>query len=74
MSKELANEILEEVKKFEYDRYKLVVDVTIGEYTGQGVRISSRAIWDTSTDSYASSTYRHGNVFVTAIVFGCYYE
>ncbi|KAG4095924.1 hypothetical protein H8356DRAFT_1684689 [Neocallimastix lanati (nom. inval.)] len=74
MSKELANEILEEVKKFEYDRYKLVVDVTIGEYTGQGVRISSRAIWDTSTDSYASSTYRHGNVFVSAIVFGCYYE
>ncbi|ORX87510.1 hypothetical protein BCR32DRAFT_264274 [Anaeromyces robustus] len=74
MSKELANEILEEVKKFEYDRYKFVVDVTIGEYTGQGVRVSSRAIWDTSTDSYASSTYRHGNVFVTAIVFGCYYE
>ncbi|ORX43756.1 hypothetical protein BCR36DRAFT_415356 [Piromyces finnis] len=74
MSKELSNEILEEVKKFEYDRYKLVVDVTIGEYTGQGVRISSRAIWDTSTDSYASSTYRYGNVFVTAIVFGCYYE
>jgi len=74
MSKQMANEILEEVKKFEYDRYKLVVDVTIGEYTGQGVRVSSRAIWDTSTDSYASSSYRHGNVFVTAIVFACYYE
>ena len=42
-----------------YDRYKIVVDVTIGEVKGQGVRCASRCLWDTETDSYATGTFKN---------------
>ncbi|KAI8921151.1 Tctex-1 family-domain-containing protein [Powellomyces hirtus] len=70
----LSNEILASVKKLEYDRYKYVVDVTIGEFKGQGIRVASRAIWDTTTDSHASASFKNATLFAVAMVFGCYYE
>ncbi|KAJ1558116.1 hypothetical protein HK096_003468 [Nowakowskiella sp. JEL0078] len=70
LTKTLANDILASVKKFEYDRYKFVVEVVMGEFKGQGIRVSSRALWDTSTDSYASVSYKNATLFAVAIVFG----
>ncbi|KAI9090046.1 Tctex-1 family-domain-containing protein [Phlyctochytrium arcticum] len=70
----ISNEILAAVKKFEYERYKIVVDVTIGEFKGQGIRVASRALWDTTTDSYASASFKNASLFAVAIVFGCYLE
>ncbi|KAJ3195391.1 Tctex1 domain-containing protein 3 [Irineochytrium annulatum] len=74
ISMKLANEILAAIKKLEYDRYKFVVDITIGEFKGQGIRVASRCLWDTSTDSFASASFRNGTLFAVAIVFACYYE
>jgi tctex1 domain-containing protein 2 len=34
-------------------RYKLVVQVTVGQMKDQGVRVASRCLWDTATDNYA---------------------
>ncbi|KND01849.1 uncharacterized protein SPPG_03639 [Spizellomyces punctatus DAOM BR117] len=70
----ISNEILAAVKKLDYERYKFVVDVTIGEFKGQGIRVASRALWDTTTDSYASVSFKNATLFAVAIVFGCYYE
>ncbi|KAJ3413594.1 Tctex1 domain-containing protein 3 [Chytridiales sp. JEL 0842] len=70
----IANEMLASVKKLEFDRYKIVVDVSIGEFKGQGIRSASRALWDTSTDSYASTSYRNATLFAVATVFGLYFE
>ena len=42
LSKELCTEIKEKVKEIGAPRHKLVVQVTIGEVQGQGVRIASR--------------------------------
>jgi len=39
--------IKERVKNLGYERYKLVVQVTVGEKTGQGIRLASRCLWDT---------------------------
>ncbi|KAJ3052041.1 hypothetical protein HK097_006953 [Rhizophlyctis rosea] len=74
LSKHISNEILAAVKKLDFDRYKLVVEVTIGEFKGQGIRVASRAVWDTATDSYASAHFKNATLFAVAIVFGCYYE
>jgi hypothetical protein len=96
LTRVLADEILAVVKGkwgealirvgFEIERYKYVVDVTIGEYKGQGIRIASRCVWDTSTDSYSSSSFRNvcsvfcfttrtkATLFAVAIVFGGYQE
>eukprot|EP00294_Goniomonas_avonlea_P002587 CAMPEP_0114557414 /NCGR_PEP_ID=MMETSP0114-20121206/9819_1 /TAXON_ID=31324 /ORGANISM="Goniomonas sp, Strain m" /LENGTH=103 /DNA_ID=CAMNT_0001742703 /DNA_START=62 /DNA_END=370 /DNA_ORIENTATION=- len=45
LSKELCTEIKEKVKAIGSPRHKLVVQVTIGEVQGQGVRIASRCLW-----------------------------
>uniref|UniRef100_A0AAX7SVX3 Uncharacterized protein n=1 Tax=Astatotilapia calliptera TaxID=8154 RepID=A0AAX7SVX3_ASTCA len=40
-----------------FDKYKLVVQVVIGEQRGQGVKMSSRCFWDADTDSYAEDVF-----------------
>ncbi|KAI9334720.1 Tctex-1 family-domain-containing protein [Obelidium mucronatum] len=74
LSAKIGNDILAAVKKLDYDRYKIVVDVTIGEFKGQGIRVASRSLWDTSTDTYTSASFRNANLFAVAIVFGCFFE
>uniref|UniRef100_A0A7S0SJJ9 Tctex1 domain-containing protein 2 n=1 Tax=Mantoniella antarctica TaxID=81844 RepID=A0A7S0SJJ9_9CHLO len=74
IAKELADMIKERTKNLGYDRYKLVVQVTVGEKTGQGIRMASRCLWDTATDNFASDFYENASVFCVAMVFGLYYE
>jgi hypothetical protein len=45
--------------EMEYERYKFVVHVEIGEFKGQGVKVGSRALWDVSTDTFASGSFRN---------------
>jgi hypothetical protein len=51
-----------------------VVQVTIGEVHGQGVRIASRCLWDTETDNHASSTFQNPYLYCVAMVFAVYFE
>lgn len=39
-------------------RYKLLVQVVIGELKGQGVRIMSQCLWDEKLDNYADATFQ----------------
>ena len=71
---ELADTVKERVKNLGYDRYKLVVQVTVGEKTGQALRLASRCLWDTATDNFASDFYENSSVFCVGMVFGLYYE
>eukprot|EP00842_Homolaphlyctis_polyrhiza_P005571 jgi/Hompol1/6014/HPOL_004809-RA len=57
--KTISNEILAAVKKLEFDRYKIIVDVNMGEFKGQGIKVASRAVWDTTTDSYSSASFKN---------------
>ncbi|KAJ3126445.1 Tctex1 domain-containing protein 3 [Nowakowskiella sp. JEL0407] len=74
LARSVANEILAAVKKLEFDRYKFVVEVFIFEFKGQGVRVASRALWDTTTDSYTSASYKNGSLSAVAAVFGAFME
>jgi hypothetical protein len=40
-------------------RYKVVVQSVIGEVRGQGVRVTSRCLWDQETDSYVSFNWNN---------------
>ena len=59
---------------YQLNRYKLVVQVVIGEIKNQGLKITSKCLWDTNSDNYASYTHRTETYYCTAIVFGCYNE
>ncbi|XP_047443796.1 dynein light chain Tctex-type protein 2B [Mugil cephalus] len=73
LSCSLADCVKNKVKNAGFDRYKLVVQVVIGEQRGQGVKISSRCLWDADTDNYAEDVFMNGSLFCVVAVFGSYY-
>ena len=52
-------------------RYKIIVQVTIGQMRDQGVRITSRSLWDTTTDNYATVSYQNQNIWASAMSLDC---
>uniref|UniRef100_A0A4W6D900 Dynein light chain Tctex-type 2B n=1 Tax=Lates calcarifer TaxID=8187 RepID=A0A4W6D900_LATCA len=73
LSRSLADCIKDKVKNSGFERYKLVVQVVIGEQRGQGVKMSSRCLWDSDTDSYAEDVFMNDSLFCVVAVFGSYY-
>eukprot|EP01112_Ceratiomyxa_fruticulosa_P017240 TRINITY_DN5337_c0_g1_i1.p1 TRINITY_DN5337_c0_g1~~TRINITY_DN5337_c0_g1_i1.p1 ORF type:complete len:129 (-),score=16.97 TRINITY_DN5337_c0_g1_i1:33-419(-) len=69
---DLCSTIQDQVKQFSFERYKIIVQVTLGEMKGEGCFISSRGLWDQQNDSYASYSFQNGSLFCVAMVFGCY--
>ena len=75
LSMSIADKIRTAVKEtLNVARYKIVVQVTIGQLKDQAVRITSRCLWDTQTDNYASIDYKNDHVWASAMVFGLYAE
>jgi len=73
LSKDIADKIKEKCKSsMNIPRYKVIVQVTIGQMKDQGVKITSRSLWDTSTDNYATVSFQNEHVWASAIVFGLY--
>ncbi|XP_076370276.1 dynein light chain Tctex-type protein 2B-like [Tachypleus tridentatus] len=60
-------------KELGFERYKMVVQVVIGEQRGEGVRIGSRCLWDSDTDNYASDIFMNDSLFCVATAFATYY-
>ncbi len=46
-----------------YPRYKVIVQVVLGQNKQQGVRVASRCLWDTDADNFASFTYKAVRVY-----------
>ena len=74
MCKILGDEIRDRVKLMNFDRYKIVSHVVIGQKKDQGIVTCSRCAWDEKLDNYASYTFQNEHIFVTATVFGVYNE
>ena len=75
LSKDVADKIKEKCKaSLDIPRYKIVVQVTIGQMNNQGVKITSRCLWDTATDNYATVSFKNQHIWASAIVFGLYTE
>jgi hypothetical protein len=73
-AKHIAEYLREKVKALGCDRYKLVIQVTLGQKQGQAMRIVSRCLWDPSTDSFASEFYENSSIYCVCQVYALYYE
>mmetsp|Transcript_18330 Transcript_18330/g.43644 ORF Transcript_18330/g.43644 Transcript_18330/m.43644 type:complete len:121 (-) Transcript_18330:103-465(-) len=71
-TRELADTIKQELKDLNWDRYKYVVQVVIGEQRGEGVKMGSRCFWDEETDNQAFATFSNDSLFATAVAYGVY--
>lgn len=50
-------------------RYKVVVQVVIGEVKGQDTRVTSRCLWDSKTDNYTSVSFKNVCFYIIEILF-----
>ncbi|KAI6652831.1 Tctex1 domain-containing protein 2-like [Oopsacas minuta] len=73
LTKEISDQIREKFKQLDLPRYKILVQVIIGEARGGGVKIAARCFWDNDTDSYLTAHYMSKSIFAVATVFGVYY-
>ncbi|KAM9384679.1 dynein light chain Tctex-type protein 2B isoform 2-T2 [Pholidichthys leucotaenia] len=73
LTRSLADSIKDKLKNAGFDRYKLVVQVVIGEQRGQGVKMTSRCLWDADSDNYAEDVFMNDSLFCVVAVFGSYY-
>eukprot|EP00744_Colponema_vietnamica_P002222 GILI01003537.1.p1 GENE.GILI01003537.1~~GILI01003537.1.p1 ORF type:complete len:133 (+),score=16.82 GILI01003537.1:45-401(+) len=73
-SKEATADIQQELERFGFKRYKMIVQVTIAEAAHQGMRVSSRCLWDSEVDNFAEYTLSTPAMHVNALVFGLYWE
>ena len=72
--KTLCEIIKGRVKELKYDRYKIVVTVSIGQLKEQGFRMGSRCCWDAKQDTFATGSFRNKTLFAVGTVWGVYYE
>ena len=74
MSKMLSDTIKTRIKEFKWNRYKIVVQLIIGENREQDIRAGSRFLWNIETDNYASTTFKNRSLFALAVCFGVYMD
>jgi hypothetical protein len=54
------------------ERFKFVVQVTVGERREQGMRMGTRCFWDSNTDNQASETFMNDSIFAVVTAFSIY--
>jgi len=68
----IGDSIKNDVKLMNLVRYKVIVQVTIGQLKNQGVSIASRCLWDVAHDNYASVSFTNASLWANVMVFGVY--
>jgi len=74
IAQNLTDLIKARVKELSLPRYKLLVNVMIGQNAGQSLSFASRSVWNAMTDNFASASYHNETLFAVATVFAVYRE
>jgi len=70
---DIANTINQFIRELRFKRYKHIVQVTIGELKGAGVKSGLRCLWDSETDSYSSEIFMNDSLWAVVVVFAVYH-
>mmetsp|Transcript_53582 Transcript_53582/g.127414 ORF Transcript_53582/g.127414 Transcript_53582/m.127414 type:complete len:127 (+) Transcript_53582:237-617(+) len=72
LAKEITDVVKNKLKELQWDRYKYVVQVVIGEQRGEGIKMGTRCFWDQETDNMAQATFTNDSLFACVVAFGVY--
>ena len=72
LCREIADDVKAKLHELGLERYKLCVQVVVGEQKGAGVRMGCRCFWDPKTDGYAEQMYQNESLYAVAFVAGIY--
>jgi hypothetical protein len=69
----LSEQIKDFFKRF-YQRYRIIVQLYIGQQLDQAILITSRSLWDKSHDSFLQQIYSKQTIFALVNIFFIYKE
>lgn len=74
LARTISEDILFQIKQRNFNRYRILVTVSVGEKYFQSYMESLCVIWDIEKDSMASFIYDRSKIFIIVNVFGIYFE
>ncbi|KAG9343117.1 hypothetical protein JZ751_014089, partial [Albula glossodonta] len=57
------------VKELMIPRYKIIVQINIGQLSAQNMRSGSRCLWDPVNDTFSSHAFKNSSLFAVASVY-----
>jgi len=70
----LAELVRSQIKQLPFQRYKCVVQASIGQKQGQDLRVVSRCLWDVKWDRHLTISKETQDAYVTVTIFLVYTE
>lgn len=70
----LSEEIKSRLKSVVFRRYKLIVNITIGQNNGSSIIVASRSLWNSDTDNGCTVQYNNNSLFAIASIFATYFD
>ncbi|CAH2089417.1 unnamed protein product [Euphydryas editha] len=70
----LTENIRTAIKEENYDRYRIIVAVTIGQRRQQSVHMFHSFLWDHERDAFASHNFENCHIYANVIVYGVYFD
>ncbi|XP_076237787.1 dynein light chain Tctex-type protein 2B [Calliopsis andreniformis] len=74
MCLEIGSDLQKAISKKDYDRYKIVAQVTIIQRLDQSIHSSFQCLWDLDRDNYSYYVFENNHIYAWCCVFGMYYE
>ncbi|XP_065088082.1 dynein light chain Tctex-type 5-like [Ochlerotatus camptorhynchus] len=75
LCQQICEDVKAKVKELNFDRYKIVVTVTMGERYMQGLKSIAQFLWDPEKDSYVSCIYDSSpSLFAVATIYAIYFD
>mgnify|MGYP001810971072 CR=1 FL=1 len=74
MSMKLSDEIKTRIRSIVYKRYKLIVNVTLGQNLGNSIIIASRSLWNAETDNGCTVQFKNSSLYAIVTIFAAYYD
>ncbi|CAK9825775.1 Dynein light chain Tctex-type 5 [Anthophora retusa] len=74
LSFEIGSELQKALCKKDYDRYKLVVQVSIVQRLDQSIHAGFQCLWDVDRDNYSYYVFENNHIYAWCCVFATYYE
>ncbi|XP_013163052.1 PREDICTED: tctex1 domain-containing protein 2-like [Papilio xuthus] len=70
----LAENIRTAIKEQAYDRYRIIVSVTIGQKRQQSVHVFHSFLWDHQRDGFAAHNFENCHIYANVVVYGIYLD
>ncbi|XP_047997458.1 dynein light chain Tctex-type 5-like [Leguminivora glycinivorella] len=70
----LAESIRNAVKEENYDRYRIIVNVTISQRRQQSLVASHSFLWDSDRDNFAAREFHNPHIHAFAVVYAVYFD